>query len=45
MDNFTFAVVVGDIVMTLAFFLLVVVDKKGKPAPIEPLKPAGKRPA
>ena len=46
MDNFTIAVIVGDIVMCVAFIALMVLDKGGKPAPpIEPVKTAGKRPA
>ncbi len=40
-DSFTLAVIVGDVVMCLAFAVLIVVDKK-KP-PIEAVKPAGKR--
>lgn len=46
MDNFTIAVIVGDVVMCAAFIALIVFDKGGKPsAPVEPLKPTGKRPA
>ncbi len=45
MDNFTLAVVVGDIVMCMAFIALVVFDHKKKPVPNEPVKPAGRRPA
>ena len=46
MDNFTIAVIVGDVVMCAAFIALMVFDKGGKaPAPVEPIKPAGKRPA
>ena len=45
MDNFTLAVVVGDVVMVIAFVLLMVLDKKDAPRPMEPVKPAGKRPA
>jgi hypothetical protein len=44
MDNFTLAVVVGDVVMCLAFLVLIVFDHKKKPVPIEPVKPGGKRP-
>jgi hypothetical protein len=45
MDNFTLAVVVGDVVMVIAFILLMVLDKKETRPTIEPVKPAGKRPA
>jgi hypothetical protein len=46
MDNFTIAVIVGDIVMCIAFIALIVFDKPRKPvAPVEPFKPAGKRSA
>jgi hypothetical protein len=45
MDNFSIAVIVGDIVMCAAFIALMVLDKPRKPAPIEPLKPAGKKSA
>jgi len=46
MDNFTFAVVIGDAIMVVAFILLMVLDKKDAPRPvIEPVKPTGKRPA
>jgi hypothetical protein len=45
MDNFTIAVIVGDVVMCIAFVALMVLDKGGKPAPVEPIKPAGKRSA
>lgn len=46
MDSFTLAVVVADVVMVLAFILLVVIDRKAPSRPtIEPVKPAGKRPA
>jgi hypothetical protein len=44
MDNFSIAVIVGDIVMCAAFIALMVLDKP-KPAPVEPLKPAGKKSA
>jgi hypothetical protein len=42
MDNFTIAVIVGDVVMCAAFIALIVFDKPRK-APLEPVKPAGKR--
>ena len=45
MDNFTLAVVVGDVVMCAAFVVLIVLDKARKLSPIEPVKPTGKRPA
>ncbi|HEY2379549.1 MAG TPA: hypothetical protein VGK48_00085 [Terriglobia bacterium] len=46
MDNFTIAVIAGDVIMCAAFIALMVFDKGGKPtAPVAPLKPAGKRPA
>lgn len=45
MDNFSIAVIVGDIVMCAAFVALMVLDKGSKQAPAEPLKPAGKRSA
>jgi len=45
MDNFTLFVVGADIVMVAAFIALMVLDKPQKPAPIEPVKPAGKKPA
>jgi hypothetical protein len=46
MDNFTLAVVIGDLVMLVAFILLMVLDKKEAPRPvIEPVKPTGKKPA
>lgn len=45
MDNFTIAVVVGDVVMCIAFILLMVLDKKDAPKPIQPAKSAAKRPA
>ena len=43
MDNFTLAVIVGDVAMCLAFIALIVFDKPRKLAPIEPVKPSGKR--
>jgi hypothetical protein len=46
MDNFTLAVIVGDVAMVIAFVLLMVLDKKQPPRPtIEPVRPAGKRSA
>jgi len=45
MDNFTLAIVAGDIVMVAAFIALMIVDKPRQSAPIEPVKPAGKRSA
>jgi hypothetical protein len=45
MDNFTIAVIVGDLVMSAAFVALIVLDKPSKTAPVEPIKPAGKRSA
>jgi hypothetical protein len=45
MDNFTLFVVAADVAMCLAFIALMVLDKPQKPKPVEPLKPAGKRPA
>jgi hypothetical protein len=45
MDNFTLAVVVGDIIMCLAFIALIVLDKPRSAAPAEPVKPSGKRSA
>jgi hypothetical protein len=43
MDNFTLAVVVGDIVMAIAFVLLIVLDKKDAKVAADPMKPTGKR--
>ena len=44
MDNFTLAVIVGDIAMCLAFIALIVFDKPPRRAvATEPVKPAGKR--
>ena len=45
MDNFTLFVIIADVVMCLAFVALMVFDKPAKAAPIEPLKPAGKKSA
>jgi hypothetical protein len=45
MDNFTLAVIIGDVVMCAAFVALIVLDKGSKPAPPEPVKVSGKRPA
>jgi hypothetical protein len=43
MDNFTLAVIVGDIFMCLAFIALIVFDKPRRAVPTEPAKAAGKR--
>jgi hypothetical protein len=45
MDNFTVAVIVGDVAMCLAFIAIIVLDKPRQPVPTEPVKPAGKRSA
>ena len=45
MDNFTLAVIVGDVAMGLAFIALIVLDKPRRLTPVEPVKPSGKRPA
>jgi hypothetical protein len=45
MDNFTLAVIVGDVVMCAAFIALMVLDKPRPVVPAEPAKPTGKRPA
>ncbi len=45
MDNFTLFVVAADVLMVVAFIALMVLDKPRKPAPVEPLKPAGKKTA
>jgi hypothetical protein len=45
MDNFTLAVIVGDVVMCAAFVALMVLDKPRPATSTEPLKPAGKRSA
>jgi hypothetical protein len=45
MDSFTLAVIIGDIVMCLAFIALIVFDKPRSAAPPEPVKATGKRPA
>ena len=45
MDNFTLFVVVTDIFMCIAFVALMVLDKPPKAAPVEPLKPTGKKSA
>jgi len=45
MDNFTLFVIIADVVMCLAFIALMVFDKPARTAPIEPLKPAGKKSA
>jgi len=44
MDNFTIAVIVGDVIMCLAFVGLIVFDKPIKTSP-EPVKATGKRSA
>jgi hypothetical protein len=44
MDNFTIAVIVGDVVMCLAFVALIVFDKP-RPKTPEPVKATGKRSA
>lgn len=45
MDNFTLAVIVGDVSMCAAFVALMVMDKPRPATPTEPLKATGKRPA
>ena len=45
MDNFTWFVIVADVLMCVAFVALMVLDKVPKLSPVEPLKPAGKKPA
>jgi hypothetical protein len=45
MDNFTIAVIAGDVAMCAAFIALMVLDKPRKLAPVQPPKPAGKRSA
>jgi hypothetical protein len=45
MDNFTLAVVLGDVFVLLVFVLLVVLDKKDAPAESAPRRPSGKQPA
>jgi hypothetical protein len=45
MDNFTLFVIAADVLMCLAFIALMVFDKPAKPSPVDPLKPAGKKPA
>ena len=45
MDNFTLAVIVGDVLMCAAFIAIIILDKPRQTAPTEPVKPAGKRPA
>jgi hypothetical protein len=44
-DNFTLFVVAADVLMCLAFVALMILDKPRKPAPVAPLKPAGKKTA
>jgi hypothetical protein len=45
MDNFTIAVIVGDVIMCMAFVALIVFDKPKNTTPAEPMKATGKRPA
>ena len=45
MDNFTLAVIVGDVIILVMFVLMVIFDKKEPEAAIEPPKSPGKRPA
>jgi hypothetical protein len=47
MDNFTLAVIVGDVAMCLAFVALIVFDRPRQTVPTEPVKgkPTGKRSA
>jgi len=45
MDNFTIAVIVGDVIMCLAFVALIVFDKPKNTPPAEPVKATGKRSA
>jgi len=45
MDNFTIAVIVGDVIMCLAFVALIVFDKPRSVTPTEPVKATGKRSA
>ena len=45
MDNFTLFVIIADVVMCLAFVALIVFDKPSKTAPIEPVKPTGRKSA
>jgi hypothetical protein len=42
MDNFTLAVIVGDVLMGIAFVMIIVMDKL-KAKPTEPVKATGKR--
>ncbi len=42
MDNFTLAVIVGDVLVVISLIALIVLDK-GSPAPAEPAKPAVRR--
>ncbi len=44
MDNFTLAVIAGDVVMCVAFVLIIVLDKPRPIPTAAPVKP-GKRPA
>jgi len=45
MDNFTWFVIVADVLMCAAFIALMILDKPQKPSSVEPLKPAGKKQA
>jgi hypothetical protein len=45
MDNFTIAVIVGDVIMCLAFVGLIVFDKPARPTSPQPVKATGKRSA
>ena len=45
MDNFTIAVIAGDIAVLAVFVLMIIIDKKRQPFVTGPVKPAGKRPA
>jgi len=43
MDNFTLFVIIADVAMGLAFVALIVLDKPAKAAPLEPVKPTGRK--
>jgi hypothetical protein len=45
MDNFTVAVLVGDVLVIVSLIFLIIIDKKGKSSSAEAEKPSGKRPA
>jgi hypothetical protein len=46
MDNFTIAVLVGDVLVVASLIALMVFDKQQPaPAPVEPPKPSGKKSA